>query len=430
VPAQLNTERRREVVAHLSALHRALEVLIAVGDLEAAASMTHTLGDTWRSHCHYDEGIAYLSTILNSPGADELSDQRLVALYEQYGDLTRGQGHAEQAETYYRLALAKQLDDPRAVVRLQVKIGAGAYLRGQYDQALEQCATALELAQQLDMTEARADIHWMLGILTGAHGNTAECLERLVYAHALSEHYGALHRITSILNELGDTERARRNYRKAIDYYEAAALAQTEHPADEMVANGNLAFALLAVGDVSPAQALFASGYRYWEAGHAPFRSALCLTGLAGLQLSAHAYQQAARFLAVAKARFASSDWRLEPADKEEYERIEAQIQAHVSADELHSIAERVAREDGYGLTLGRVDRLGIAALMGGVAGLSSREREMLALAAQGLTDKQIAVRCSISLHTVNSHLRAVFRKLEVTSRSAAIHVGHQQGWL
>jgi DNA-binding CsgD family transcriptional regulator len=54
----------------------------------------------------------------------------------------------------------------------------------------------------------------------------------------------------------------------------------------------------------------------------------------------------------------------------------------------------------------------------------------MLRLIAQGLTDKQIAVQCYISLHTVNNHLRAILRKLEVNTRSAAIHVAHQQGLL
>jgi DNA-binding NarL/FixJ family response regulator len=53
-------------------------------------------------------------------------------------------------------------------------------------------------------------------------------------------------------------------------------------------------------------------------------------------------------------------------------------------------------------------------------AGLTAREVEVLRLVAQGLTDAQVAVRLVISAHTVHAHLRAIYGKLEVSSRAAA----------
>jgi non-specific serine/threonine protein kinase len=53
-------------------------------------------------------------------------------------------------------------------------------------------------------------------------------------------------------------------------------------------------------------------------------------------------------------------------------------------------------------------------------AGLTSRELEILRLVAQGLTDAQVAERLVVSPRTVNSHLRSIYSKLGVTSRSAA----------
>ncbi len=53
-------------------------------------------------------------------------------------------------------------------------------------------------------------------------------------------------------------------------------------------------------------------------------------------------------------------------------------------------------------------------------AGLTEREVEVLRLVAQGLTIAQIAEQLIISFHTANAHVRSIYNKLEVTSRSAA----------
>jgi predicted ATPase/class 3 adenylate cyclase/DNA-binding CsgD family transcriptional regulator len=52
--------------------------------------------------------------------------------------------------------------------------------------------------------------------------------------------------------------------------------------------------------------------------------------------------------------------------------------------------------------------------------GLSARELEVLRLLATGLTDAQIAEQLVLSLHTIHAHLRTIYSKLGVTSRSAA----------
>ncbi len=53
-------------------------------------------------------------------------------------------------------------------------------------------------------------------------------------------------------------------------------------------------------------------------------------------------------------------------------------------------------------------------------AGLTAREVEVLRFVAQGLTDAQVAEQLVISPSTVNSHLKSIYGKLHVTSRSAA----------
>lgn len=57
----------------------------------------------------------------------------------------------------------------------------------------------------------------------------------------------------------------------------------------------------------------------------------------------------------------------------------------------------------------------------GELAVLTEREREVLALLAQGMTNKEIAERLLISANTVKRHLKAIFEKLDVHTRAAAV---------
>jgi DNA-binding CsgD family transcriptional regulator len=59
--------------------------------------------------------------------------------------------------------------------------------------------------------------------------------------------------------------------------------------------------------------------------------------------------------------------------------------------------------------------------------GLTVREVEVLRLVAQGLTDAQVAEQLVISPHTVNAHLKAIYGKIGVSSRSAATRYAVEQ---
>jgi LuxR family transcriptional regulator, transcriptional regulator of spore coat protein len=63
-------------------------------------------------------------------------------------------------------------------------------------------------------------------------------------------------------------------------------------------------------------------------------------------------------------------------------------------------------------------------------ASLTKRELEILTLIAQELTSGQIAKYLNISIPTVESHRRNMFRKLEVSSVVGLVIEAMKQGWI
>ena len=59
---------------------------------------------------------------------------------------------------------------------------------------------------------------------------------------------------------------------------------------------------------------------------------------------------------------------------------------------------------------------------------LTARELEVLKLVSQGLTNAQIAEKLVVSPLTINAHLRSIFNKLDVTTRTAAAHQAIERG--
>ncbi|MHA7985895.1 helix-turn-helix transcriptional regulator [Rathayibacter sp. CAU 1779] len=138
-----------------------------------------------------------------------------------------------------------------------------------------------------------------------------------------------------------------------------------------------------------------------------------------------------------------ASSASIAPAHLQPYARFrhsQALVGAGKRTEAQEEVAEsrRLAGELGAGLILGWLDdferRAGLEASsardgaesrgrVAGSAELTERERQVLELIAQGLSNKQIGERLYISTKTASVHVSAILRKLGATSRTEAVYV-------
>jgi predicted ATPase/DNA-binding CsgD family transcriptional regulator len=87
-----------------------------------------------------------------------------------------------------------------------------------------------------------------------------------------------------------------------------------------------------------------------------------------------------------------------------------------------------VAFAEGRALTLGGAVQEVEASRTSSAPDLTAREVEVLRLVARGLTNQQVATELVVSERTVHAHLRSMYKKLDIGSRSAATRYALEHG--
>ena len=104
-----------------------------------------------------------------------------------------------------------------------------------------------------------------------------------------------------------------------------------------------------------------------------------------------------------------------------------AEQEAAGALDQLLALGAEVEAERARRLQEGAIGR---ADAVGPLQELTPREREVLRLVAEGLTNRQIAERLVVSEHTIHRHVTNTLRKLELPSRTAAAALAARLGLL
>ena len=77
-----------------------------------------------------------------------------------------------------------------------------------------------------------------------------------------------------------------------------------------------------------------------------------------------------------------------------------------------------------------RVSKYAVGVSITNPASLTIREQEVLELVAAGLSNKEIAEKLNLSIHTVKSHMRKILAKLHLEKRQEAVIYARREGLL
>jgi non-specific serine/threonine protein kinase len=347
-------------------------------DTEEGLRLAGALGEFWDARNYYTEGRAWLRDLLaaDAPGAPSVRIKAVNAaagLAKHQGDLANFSSLAHEL-----LALAQSEGD---------KWG-GAWA----------CHYLMHLADdEGDYPRAAAFVE-----------------EGLALAREINNTFAAV----SLLTCAGDLERGHEHYDRA-----AAVLEEALQLCDEMgsvrskiAPLHNLGYAMLHRGDGERAAALFREGLNLAREVRITRNIICCIGAVAGAHAS-DAPAWAARLFGAMEALRAAARLHLMSVDQADVNRNIAAVRARLGHD-----AFEAAWTAGQAMTL---EEAADAALAGDAAapggrrnGLTPREREVAALIAQGLTNREIAGRLVVTERTAEGHVQNILNKLGFNSRT------------
>jgi DNA-binding CsgD family transcriptional regulator/tetratricopeptide (TPR) repeat protein len=431
---RLRGEEQRLCLDQLESEHdnvrAALNWSIDTGEAELALRLGAALWRLWYVRGHLSEGRRWLDAAI---GLDTASTDRARAramtgaavLAHYQGDYARAATLAEEA-----MSLSRRLRDKQGVARSLDTLALVARSGGRYAESRDMCEKSLAVFRELGD-------RWHIG----------RSLAHLSVAARLEAHYDearvASEEAVTVLRELGDAE----GTAYALNALGGAALAQGSHAQARSLQEEALAlmrstgdrrgvtrvlhaFGLIALreGDCATARALLERTIGLvGQFGDSWFMS-ISVDGLAGVAVVEGKAEEAAHLLGAADALREAVGVVLPPAYRPDHDAVEAGCRSRLGDEQFASARAqgRALSEEQIVARWGREEKPEDVGLVGGPEvdsqpdDLTTREVEVLRLVAEGLTDVEVAERLVVSPRTVHSHLRSIYRKLDVKTRSAA----------
>jgi predicted ATPase/DNA-binding CsgD family transcriptional regulator len=427
---ELKGPRQAEWFDRLEAEHdnlrAALRWSLESGDVEMALQLAAELWWFWYKRGHLSEGRRWLAEVLEKNVSP--TSTRAEAL-SGAGVLARNQSDFEQAQAWLEecLDLRRELGDKKGTSKVLVDLGTVAGDRGDPAQAAAFFEKGLRLKKDVGDRWGTALVLGNLAAAAYEQGNLAEAAalseESLELFRALGDKGG----IAWAYETLGEVAEEEDEHEKAAASYQESLVLYREVGDKEGIAlmTRHLGRIARTQGDYGRAATLYDESLRLYEELGNKLGTAQALEGMAALRAAYGQPEPATRCWAAAEALREEIGAPLENIEHTKHETFIA-----AAREALDEEAFANAWAEGRKLTPEQVldggwEQEAVASpepakTPAQTAGLTTGEIKILRLVASGMSNVQVAEKLFISRRTVDAHLRSIYRKLGVDSRTAA----------
>jgi predicted ATPase/class 3 adenylate cyclase/DNA-binding CsgD family transcriptional regulator len=440
---------------------------------EIALRLGGALQPFWRIRGHFSEGQDFLARAL--PHSNEVAApvrakalyaaarldadldraeeccQQSLALYRELGDAVgiasclhlladkaeeRGNLAVSRALGEESLMLFREVDDKQSVARLLYHLGIVAVGQGEYARGRDLLEESLTLDRELGNTRIMAHPLFSLAQMSRlSEGDLAQARAWLDESEALFRGVGDKAGIASCLNlrgmfalDEGDTACAASRVEQA-----RALFQEMQLPHGAILSLYALAQVAEASGNHMDSQALYEQGVMLTSKSGNKRTLAFGLEGLAAAVAAQGNHAWAAHLWGAAEAQREMIGAPLPPIERAPYNRAVTAARTRLGEQAFAAAwAQGRTMSPEQALSTPRREALPASSQEEEAFsptplsppphpdGLTAREVEVLRLLAKGLSNAQIAEELIVSQLTIKAHLRSIYSKLQVTSRSAA----------
>ena len=378
---------------------------------EAGVRIAYSLEWFWIMRGRIAEGRELLARALEGLGGNAPEEVRARAL-NAAGRLAwfAGDGNATEGFLDEARLIWDRLGDKKGSSFVHVGLGYTARDRGNYEEADAQFTESLRLAREGEDSRLAGQALMGLGYVALRKGQEDKAEE--LFVEGIAE------------------------FEKAADRYGVAT---------STLGRGYVALRRNRPGE---AMALFGETLKLLRPIQAIPVVTECLEAMAGVAHRQGRHEESARLYGAAEALLEAHGFTMDYLKRVEYKRIFAEARGQFNEEHLEAWEE--------GRTLGIDETIELALNLNGEgngethetgaqkyttgilsrplppppypAGMTPRQMEVLRLVVAGFTDPKVGAHLGISTRTVEAHLRGIYRKLEVSSRAAAIQWAVERG--
>ena len=407
----------------------ALSWLATNSPTERALQLANHLALLWQFRGYLSEGRAWMSRLLERPGGEARTRGRALGWA---GNFAWFQGDPIAARSLHEqnLALDQETGDVAHVACCLGALGRDALALGDYRESERLCEDSQSRFRALDERGAQVfmEENWNLHTLGMA------AFEQMDWARAEACHRRGLEQANTLgttlltsysLYGLGRVAHVQGELAHARSLLEAALANQRafDHPDLVAVTLVPLGQVLLDLGEVGAARTALAESLVLFERLGGQVGLAHSLDAYAGLAVVERQPERAWQLVGAADRIRAAGQTPLAPADRADLERRlgpARQLLGGEAVAPLVELGRALSTAEAIGLATSgpRPVAQGTRETTGFPTLLTPREREVAALIAEGLSNRQIGERMLITRRTAAAHVEHILDKLALTSRT------------